>query len=166
MERKPARILRQADIAREARWFTQRLNPRSRFLGSGLGRVAGLSHTGVSHSRLPPGAESFALHAHRYEEEWIYILEGRPTLLLEGGEVELGPGDFVAFPAPQKAHNLANRTEADVVYLMGGDSGRPLDVIDYPSLGKTYLLERVPGAPTSFHELSQGEHPFGPLDTK
>jgi uncharacterized cupin superfamily protein len=164
MERKPPKIVRPADVDANGRWFTQRLNPRSRFRGAWLSRLGGLQRVAVDHVTLPPGAESFALHAHRIEEEWLYILRGRPTLLLEDGVVELEPGDFVAMPAPQRAHNLANRTSEEVAYLVGGEPGLPFDVLDYPSLGKSYLMARTPGRPSSFHALGPAEHPFGPVD--
>jgi uncharacterized cupin superfamily protein len=164
MEKKPPQILRPGDIAERGRSFTQRLNPRSRFAGVWLSRLGGLGRVVVDHAVLPPGHESFALHAHHAEEEWIYILQGRPTLLTEEGDVPLGPGDFVAFPAPQRAHNLANRTDADVVYLMGGEIGIAVDVLDYPTLGKSYALVRRPGRPPTFHALGEAEQPFGPVD--
>jgi uncharacterized cupin superfamily protein len=165
MERKPAKIIRGDEAERDGTWFAQRLNPRSQFRGSALARKAGLERVGVSLARLPPGKESFALHAHQLEEEWIYILEGTPTLLLEHEKIPLAPGDFVGFPAPQEAHNLANETETEVVYLMGGEAGKPIDIIDYPSLGARYLLERVPGSLPRFHRLGEGERPFGPAIT-
>ncbi|HXU70193.1 MAG TPA: cupin domain-containing protein [Polyangia bacterium] len=164
MERKPPKIVRPADVDGAGRWFTQRLNPRSRFRGAWLSRLGGLSRVAVDHVTLPPGAESFALHAHHLEEEWLYILRGHPTLLTEEGDVALAPGDFVAMPAPQRAHNLANRTDEDVAYLVGGEPGLPFDVLDYPSLQKSYLLTRVPGQPTGFRALGPVENPFGPVD--
>ena len=112
---------------------------------------------------LPPGAESFALHAHHVEEEWLYILQGRPTLLLEDGEVALAPGDFVAMPAPQRAHNLANRTDEEVTLSRRRRDRPALDVLDFPTLGKSYLLSRTDG-PTTFHALGPAERPFGPVD--
>lgn len=165
MERKPPKIVKPADVDANGAWFTQRLNPRSRFRGAWLSRLGGLRRVAVDHVTLPPGAESFALHAHHVEEEWLYILRGRPTLLVEDGEVALAPGDFVAMPAPQRAHNLANRTDEEVAYLVGGEPGLPFDVLDYPTLGKSYLLSRVDG-PTTFHALGPAEHPFGPVDEK
>lgn len=69
MERKPARLLRAANIVEKRRWFSQRLNPSSRFRVSSLGEAGGLERVGVSIAWLPPGKESFAFHAHRYEEE-------------------------------------------------------------------------------------------------
>lgn len=164
--RKPAQILKPIDVEARGRWFSQRLNPRSRFRGTSLSRLGGLARTAIDHVVLPPGKESFALHAHRAEEEWMYILEGHPTLLLEDAEVPLAPGDFITFPAPQRAHNLANRSAHNVVYLMGGETGIPFDVIDYPTLGKSYVLVRTPGKPPAFHPLGDPEHPFGPADAE
>ncbi len=37
-------------------------------------------------------------------------------------------------------------------------------VLDYPALGKRYLLLRQPGQPTAFHPLGPAEQPFGPID--
>jgi hypothetical protein len=44
---------------------------------------------------------------------------------------------------------------------MGGQVGLPLDYVEYPRLGKQYLLKREPGQRTSFHEVGPGEHLFG-----
>jgi hypothetical protein len=42
---------------------------------------------------------------------------------------------------------------------MGGER-LPLDILDYPRLGKTYLLRATDG-PTEFFELGTPTHPFG-----
>lgn len=164
MERKPPQILKAAEIEEKGRWYTQRLNPRSRFRGTWLSREGGLARSVVDFAVLEPGHESFALHAHLVEEEWLYVVQGHPTLLTEDGEAALAPGDFVAFPAPQRAHNLANRTAERVVYLMGGETGIRCDVLDYPTLGRSYALVRRPGEPSAFRALGPEEHPFGPID--
>jgi GST-like protein len=156
-------ILRAADIARGELPFVQRLNPESRFSGTWLSRLAGLARVGVSRGRIPPGGQSFAYHAHLAEEEWIYILEGRARARIADREHELGPGDFVAFPAPQAPHLLANPFAADCVYLFGGERGAAIDITDFPDRGERYALLREPGR-VAFHKLGPAEFPFGRAD--
>ena len=160
MAHKTAVILRAADIDRSEVALEQRLNPRSRFRDTWLSRLAGLSRVGLSRARIPPGGESFAYHAHHAEEEWVFIVSGRARARIDGREIDLGPGDFAAFPAPQPPHLLGNPFDEDCVYLVGGEPSRPTDVIHYPDLGKTYALVRGTG-PTAFHPLGPAEYPFG-----
>ena len=47
-----------------------------------------------------------------------------------------------------------------LVYLMGGEH-EPLDVLEYPTLGKRYLLISTPNG-TEFYELNDPSKPFGP----
>jgi uncharacterized cupin superfamily protein len=163
MDRKPARLLRAKEIADHRKWYSQRLNPRSRLGGTPLATMAGFTRTGVDVVTLPPGAESFAYHGHAFEEEWLYVLSGRGIALVDGKELELSPGDFLGFPAPSVPHLVANRSQADLVYLEGGER-RGMDVIDYPQLGKRYLLLHEGERGVSFYELGAPTHPFGPAD--
>jgi uncharacterized cupin superfamily protein len=96
-----------------------------------LGDRFGLKAFGVNLTRLAPGGESALLHRHSRQDEFIYILEGRPTLVTDEGEVELGPGSCAGFPAGGRAHHLVNRSQADVLYLEMGDR-TPGDSADYP----------------------------------
>jgi uncharacterized cupin superfamily protein len=164
MKAKPARLIRAAEISRQRAAYRQRLNPRSRFEGTELSRPGGLERVGVSIAWLKPGEESFAFHAHMVEEEWLYLLSGRALVEMGDESVEVGPGDFVAFPAPNVPHLVRNAFDAECSYLMGGQIGLPLDLIDYPRVGKRYLLRREPGERTSFHEIGAAEYPFGPAD--
>jgi uncharacterized cupin superfamily protein len=86
-----------------------------------LGDIFGLKNFGVNLTRLAPAGESALLHRHSKQDEFIYILEGRPTLITDAGEMILGPGMCAGFPALGKAHHLINRTDRDVVYLEIGD---------------------------------------------
>ncbi|MBV8757572.1 MAG: cupin domain-containing protein [Deltaproteobacteria bacterium] len=165
MIHRKAVILRAADIARHELPWVQRLNPRSQFSGSPLSRIAGFERVGVSRGRIPPGGEAFAYHAHEREEEWIYIVDGRARLRVDGEEIELAAGDFAAFPAPQAPHLLANPYSAECVYLMGGERTASPDVLEYPELGKRYVLLREPTR-TAFHELGPAEYPFGRANAK
>jgi uncharacterized cupin superfamily protein len=165
MIHKKAVILRAGDIARHELPWVQRLNPRSEFRGAPLSRIAGFERVGVSRGRIPPGGEAFAYHAHLREEEWIFIVSGKARLRVEGEQLELAAGDFAAFPAPQPPHLLTNPGGEDCVYLMGGERGASPDVLDYPDLGKRYVLVRE-ATRTAFHELSPAEYPFGRADAK
>jgi GST-like protein len=165
MIHKKAVILRASDIARHELPWVQRLNPRSNFSGAALSRIAGFERVGVSRGRIPPGGEAFAYHAHLREEEWIYIVSGKARLRVDGEQLELAAGDFAAFPAPQAPHLLTNPGGEDCVYLMGGDRTASPDILEYPDLGKRYVLVREPTR-TAFHELSPAEYPFGRADAK
>ena len=46
-----------------------------------LGDLFGLSNFGVNLTRLGPGAASSLHHKHSKQDELIYVLEGRPTLM-------------------------------------------------------------------------------------
>lgn len=96
-----------------------------------LGDRFGLASFGVNLTRLSPGAESALLHRHSRQDEFVYVLEGAPTLVTDAGEVLLAPGMCAGFPAGGVAHHLVNRTEADVVYLEIGDR-TPGDEGSYP----------------------------------
>jgi uncharacterized cupin superfamily protein len=135
MERKPAKVLRAADLAASSQTFTHPWNPRSEMRGAMLGRPSGLSRTGVNLITVPPGKESFTYHSHLHEEEWIYVLSGRAIVDAGDDHHELGPGDFIAFPTPSVAHLLRNPYAEDVVYLAGGERSE-FDVADYPTHGK------------------------------
>lgn len=86
-----------------------------------LGDHFGLTKFGVNLTRLSPGGESALLHKHTRQEEFVFVLEGRPTLVTEEGETELSPGMCVGFPPNGAAHQLANRTEETVAILEVGD---------------------------------------------
>lgn len=97
-----------------------------------LGDLFGLASFGVNLTRLKPGAESALRHAHAKQDEFVYILEGRPTLVTDAGEAELEPGMCAGFRAGTgDAHHLINRSQEDVVYLEIGDR-TPGETATYP----------------------------------
>lgn len=87
-----------------------------------LGDLFGLQNFGVNLTRLAPGAVSALRHAHSRQDEFIYVLEGRPGLVTDAGEELLGPGMCAGFRAGTgDAHHLVNRSAQHVVYLEIGD---------------------------------------------
>lgn len=131
-ERPPA--VRALDVAPRAKPSTYPEPFFSRMAGREkrqLGDLFGLGNFGVNLTRLAPGGESALLHRHTRQDEFVYILEGSPTLVTEDGETELAPGMCAGFPAGGSAHQLVNRTAADVLYLEVGDR-TPGDAASYP----------------------------------
>ena len=96
-----------------------------------LGDLFGLKNFGVNLTRLAPGGESSLYHRHSSQDEFLYVLEGEPTLVTERGEEVLRPGMCAGFPAGGTAHHLVNRSSRDVVYLEVGDR-TPGDEGSYP----------------------------------
>jgi uncharacterized cupin superfamily protein len=97
-----------------------------------LGDLFGLKNFGVNLTRLAPNAMSALRHAHAKQDEFVYILQGRPTLQTDDGRTLLSPGMCAGFMAGTgNAHNLLNETEEDVVYLEIGDR-MPGDYATYP----------------------------------
>jgi uncharacterized cupin superfamily protein len=151
-------LLRAADIAAKETTFSHPWNPKSTIRGTWMGRLAGLSRTGVSLGRLAPGKESFAYHSHHTEEEWLYVLSGRGVALVDGAEITLEPGDFIAFPTPSVAHNMSNPFDEELVYLMGGEN-KPEEIADFPTLGRRMV--KLQGEIT-YYSLSDGKPMFPP----
>jgi uncharacterized cupin superfamily protein len=97
-----------------------------------LGDVFGLANFGVNLTRLAPGGSSALRHAHAKQDEFVYILEGRPTLVTNAGRTALKVGMYAGFKAGTgDAHCLVNETEEDVVYLEIG-ARTAGDAVDYP----------------------------------
>ena len=97
-----------------------------------LGDLFGLANFGVNLTRLKPGAESSVRHAHAKQDEFVYVLEGAPTLVTDAGRTRLSPGMCAGFRAGSgDAHHLVNETDGDVVYLEIGDR-TPGDSATYP----------------------------------
>ena len=97
-----------------------------------LGDPFGLTNFGVNLTRLAPGSASSLRHAHAKQDEFVYVLEGAPTLVTNSGETLLRPGMCAGFKAGTgDAHHLVNRGAADAVFLEVGDR-TPGDAVRYP----------------------------------
>ncbi len=97
-----------------------------------LGDLFGLANFGVNLTRLAPGAGSALRHAHSRQDEFIYVLQGRPLLITDAGETQLAPGMCAGFRAGTgNAHHVVNRTGEEVVFLEVGDRSAG-DTATYP----------------------------------
>jgi uncharacterized cupin superfamily protein len=97
-----------------------------------LGDFFGLKNFGANLTRLAPHAMSALRHSHAKQDELVYIVEGRPTLITDEGRTQLSPGMCAGFRAGTgNAHHLVNETDSDVVYLEIGDR-TPGESATYP----------------------------------
>lgn len=87
-----------------------------------LGAAAGLTNFGVNLVRIVPGGQTSYRHAHTLQDEFVWVLEGRPTLITDAGDQLLEPGLCAAFPkGTGDGHHFVNRSESDVLLLVVGD---------------------------------------------
>jgi uncharacterized cupin superfamily protein len=97
-----------------------------------LGDHFGLGNFGVNLTRLAPGAVSALRHTHAVQDEFIYVLQGHPTLHTDEGETQLSPGMCAGFKAGTgNGHRLTNNTNQEVTYLEVGDRSTG-DHVTYP----------------------------------
>jgi len=121
-----------------------------------LGDAFGLKNFGVNRTTLKPGAMSALRHWHTVQDEFIYILSGRPTLITDTGETELQPGMCMGFRGGDPdGHHLVNRSSEDVVYLEIGDR-LPGDSGSYPDDD----LKAVMGADGKWQMLHKDGSPY------
>jgi uncharacterized cupin superfamily protein len=84
-----------------------------------VGKLLGAARTGMSVYELPPGEAVGPYHYEDPEEEWLLVVDGRPTLRHPSGEDELEPWDVVFFPpGPDGAHMVRNDTDFPARVLM------------------------------------------------
>ncbi len=133
------KLLKAADIAAmPERAHRHQFNDNAVRMTRTLGRPGGLEHLGVHLIRLEPGFDSTQFHYHDADEEFVLILSGHGKAHIGDGTFDVGPGDFMGFPAPSPGHGLHNDSDEDLVYLVGGESN-PADVVHYPWIRRTMI---------------------------
>ena len=101
-----------------------------------VGSQVGARRTGMSVYELPPGQSVCPYHYEYGEEEWLLVLQGRPTLRHPEGTDALEPWDLVCFPSgPEGAHGVRNETGETVRVLMFSTVTHPAATV-YPDSGK------------------------------
>lgn len=109
--------------------FASRMEGRDKRI---LGDLFGLTNFGVNLTTLAPKGSSALRHSHTRQDEFIYIVQGHPTLLSNAGKTQLAQGMCAGFKAGTgDAHCLVNETDEVVLYLEVGDR-TPNDEVNYP----------------------------------
>jgi uncharacterized cupin superfamily protein len=122
------------------------------------GRIApevGSQQTGASLYELPPGQAVCPYHYEHSEEEWVLVIEGRPSVRTPEGVERLEPLDLVFFPTgPEGAHQIRNDTDAPARVLMWSTVVFPAVTV-YPDSDKVGVYVRG-GADDLIVERSSG----------
>lgn len=99
-----------------------------------LGDHAGLRNFGVNLTRIVPGAQSSARHAHARQDEFIWVVSGEIVLETNAGAQTLRAGMCAGFPAGTgNAHRFVNKSDSDALILVVGDR-TPFEEITYPDI--------------------------------
>ncbi|WP_254839714.1 cupin domain-containing protein [Natronomonas marina] len=99
---------------------------------------------GCSLYELPAGDKSWPYHYHTGNEEALFVLDGEGTLRLDGEELGLESGDYVALPADERgAHRVVNDSAGPLRYLAVSTMAEP-DVTVYPDSEKVGVFVGAP----------------------
>ena len=114
-----------------------------------IGKRLGASRMGMTVYELPPGQAVCPYHFEWTDEEWLFVLDGTPTLRTPEGERTLAPGDAVCFPAgPDGAHLVRAGDEPARIAI--SSTKNPVGIAEYPDSDKVgvwadgthYMLRR------------------------
>ena len=97
-----------------------------------LGDLFGLKSFGANLTTLLPGAVTALHHVHSMQNEMVYVVDGYPTLIVDGVAKPLAPGMVVGFAAGGSAHHIENRTDGECTVLEIGDRTKG-DAVRYPA---------------------------------
>lgn len=119
-----------------------------------LGDAGGLRQFGVNLVTLDPGALSSLRHWHRAEDEFVLVLQGSCTLVMEDGQYPMQPGEAAAFPAGRAdGHHFVNHGRAPARFLVAGTKA-PRETATYSDVdlkieiaGGTATFTRRDGTP-------------------
>jgi uncharacterized cupin superfamily protein len=126
-------------------WDNEQERDGYRHRVAAIGPRLGGGLLGGSLYELPPGESTWPYHYEHGSEEWLLVVDGRPTLRTPEGERQLDPGDVAVFPeGPTGAHKVTNATD-EVVRVVIFASKSPFAVVAYPDSNKVGLWTREDG---------------------
>lgn len=104
-----------------------------KYIDTDIGRSLGFQRVALHFVVIPPGFRSSFPHAESHEEEFVYVLKGRPHLWLDGFIHDLYEGHAVGFPAGTgEAHCFINNTEEEVHLLVAGEKTKKENLCSFP----------------------------------
>jgi uncharacterized cupin superfamily protein len=101
-----------------------------------LGAEWGARRTSATVWELPPGQAVCPYHYEYGEEEWLLVLDGRPSVRTPDGTRELAPDELAFFPTgPAGAHQVRNDGDAVAHVVMWSEVVWPTATV-YPDSDK------------------------------
>lgn len=110
-----------------------------------LGSEWDARRTSATVYELPPGQAVCPFHFEYGEEEWLLVLDGRPSVRTTEGTRELAPRDLVFFPTgPLGAHQVRNDSDETAHVVMWSEVVWPTATA-YPDSDKVgvYVAENA-----------------------
>jgi uncharacterized cupin superfamily protein len=109
--------------------FQHDVEPKARRRMRALHRGTELERQAVYRAEVRAGDLSTAFHRHEKTDEWVFILSGTGIARVGQDSFDVGPDDFIGYPAGGPPHVIEATT--DLIYLMGGQIDST-DVVEYP----------------------------------
>jgi uncharacterized cupin superfamily protein/glyoxylase-like metal-dependent hydrolase (beta-lactamase superfamily II) len=111
-------------------------HPRYNSDSGEVGLLIGARKLGYRLARIEPGKAFCPLHSHEINEEFFYVIEGKPSIRTLRGTIQCRPGDFIAFPTGERgAHQVLNESdESCLVMLVGMEQAA--EICEYPDSQK------------------------------
>lgn len=107
--------------------------PHDSMLDADFSKIFDTKKTAVHWVKLPPNQRSSTPHAESLEEEFVYIVSGRPHVWVNGYIYQLEANMVVGFPAGIGiAHTFINNTRDDIEMVVLGERSKKENKYIYP----------------------------------
>ncbi len=134
-----------------------------------IGPAVGAERMAGTYVEMPPGRAVCPYHYELGEEEWLIVLEGRPSVRHPGGTERVDPGDVVCFVAgPDGAHQIFNEGKETVRAVIVSTRVMPAVAV-YPESNKVGVFSETDPKKLMFRQSDavdyyEGEPDFNPPD--
>ena len=135
---------------------THFLNAGARRSNKSLGDLVGMAGIGFHIIEVPPGCESTELHAHHYEDECTYVLQGEALVTIGDTQTPVSAGAFIGYRAGGLPHTMKN-TGTTVLKCIVVGQRLAHEVVDYPN--KKLRLYNNKGKPWDLVHIDDISHP-------
>lgn len=135
---------------------THFLNERAQRQNKSLGDLTGLTGIGFHIIEVQPGYDSTEFHAHSYEDECVYVLEGEALVTIGDTQTTVSAGAFIGYRAGGLAHTMSNVGSSVLKCIVVGQR-LAHEVADYPN--KQLRMYNNQGKPWDLVKMTDISHP-------